>query len=76
MKTNTIHSFTLNNDNTFTENVLAKGQDKADELKTKFGYLALDVVNEVLDAISHEDNVMYYEIKFWNSVKEVLENKS
>jgi hypothetical protein len=71
-KVNTIHSFKLNDDGSFTENKVSDANEKANELKTKFGELAIDVVNEVLGAIEHEDNVMYYEIKFWTDVKSVL----
>jgi len=71
-KVNTIHSFRLNEDGTTTENKVTKADEKATELKTKFGELAIDVVNEVLGAIEHEDNVMYYEIKFWTDVKSAL----
>ena len=71
-KVNTIHSFTLNEDGTTTENKVTKADGKATELKTKFGELAIDVVNEVLGAIEHEDNVMYYEIKFWTDVQSAL----
>lgn len=71
-KVNTMHSFTLNDDNSFTENKVTLPKDKADELKTKFGKLAIDVVQEVIGAIEHEDNRMYYEIKFWNEVKGLL----
>lgn len=72
MKPNTIHSFTLNDDGTTTENKVTVATEKATELKTKFGELATDVVNEVLGAIEHEDNVMYYEIKFWTDVRNAL----
>ena len=48
---------------------------KVIELEEKFGNLAIDVVNEVINAIKHEDNKMYYEIKFWNEVKNILETK-
>ena len=71
-KVNTIHSFKLNDDGSFTENKVTDATEKATELKTKFGELAIDVVNEVLGAIEHEDNVMYYEIKFWTDVRSVL----
>jgi hypothetical protein len=70
-KLNTIHSFKLNDDGSFTENKVSDA--KANELKTKFGELAIDVVNEVLGTIEHEDNRMYYEIKFWTDVQSVLE---
>lgn len=72
MKVNTIHSFTLNEDGTATENKVTRVDEKAIGLKTKFGELAIDVVNEVLGAIEHEDNVMYYEIKFWTDVRSAL----
>lgn len=75
MKPNHIHSFKLNEDGTFTENKPTQAQDKVQELKTKFGELAIEVANEVLNAINaieHEDNVMYYEIKFWTDVKCIL----
>jgi hypothetical protein len=72
MKVNTIHSYRLNNDGTFSENKVTNPEDKADELKTKFGELAIDVVDEVISAMEHEDNGMYYEIKFWTEVKEIL----
>ncbi len=71
-KVNTIHSFKLNDDGSFTENKVSDATEKANELKAKFGELATDVVNEVLGAIEHEDNVMYYEIKFWTDVQSVL----
>ena len=71
-KVNTIHSFKLNDDGSFTENKVTDVTEKATELKTKFGKLAIDVVNEVLGAIEHEDNVMYYEIKFWTDVRSAL----
>lgn len=71
-KVNTIHGFKLNDDGSFTENKVPDAKEKANELKTKFGELAIDVVNEVLSAIRHEDNVMYYEIKFWTEVQSVL----
>jgi len=71
-KVNTIHSFKLNDDGSFTENKVTDATEKATELKTKFGELASDVVNEVLGAIEHEDNVMYYEIKFWTDVRSAL----
>jgi len=47
---------------------------KATELRTKFGELAIDVANEVIEAIEHEDNRMYYEINFWKNVKSSLKN--
>lgn len=71
-KVNTIHSFKLNDDCSFTENKVTDATEKATELKTKFSELAIDVVNEVLGAIEHEDNVMYYEIKFWTDVRSAL----
>ena len=71
-KVNTIHSFKLNDDGSFRENKVTDATEKATELKTKFGKLAIDVVNEVLGAIEHEDNVMYYEIKFWTDVRSAL----
>ena len=71
-KVNTIHSFKLNDDYSFTENKVTDATEKATELKTKFSELAIDVVNEVLGAIEHEDNVMYYEIKFWTDVRSAL----
>lgn len=71
-KVNTIHSFKLNDDGSFTENKVTDATEKATELKTKFGELAIDVVNEVLGVIEHEDNVMYYEIKFWTDVRSAL----
>jgi hypothetical protein len=73
--TNTIHSFEVNDDGSFLENKATKPEDKAAELKTKYGELAIDVVNDVLNAIKHEDNVMYYEIKFWNEVLNVLKSE-
>jgi len=72
MKINTIPSFKLNEDGSFTENKVTDMNEKATELKTKFGELAVDVVDEIIGAIEHEDNVMYYEIKFWSSVRDVL----
>lgn len=72
-KVNTIHSFKLNDDGSFTENKVTDANEKATELKAKFGELAIDVVNEVLNAIEHEDNVMYYEIKFWTDVRSAVE---
>lgn len=54
---------------------MTQPKDKAAELKTKYGELAIDVVNDVLNAIKHEDNVMYYEIKFWNKVLNVLKSE-
>lgn len=74
MSTNKIKSFTLNDDNTFTENKTIESEDKANELKTKFGDLAIDVASEVLSTIEHEDNRMYCEIKFWTEVKGILKN--
>jgi hypothetical protein len=71
---NTIHSFVFNDDGSFTEKKVSDANEKANELKTKFGELAIDVVNEVLGAIEHEDNVMYYEIKFWQKVKQEINN--
>jgi len=59
-KVNTIHSFRLNEDGTTTENKVSNANEKANE------------VNEVLGAIEHEDNVMYYEIKFWTDVQSAL----
>jgi siderophore synthetase component len=70
--TNIIHSFKLNDDGSFSENEVTDVKEKATELKRKFGELVIDVVNEIIGAIEHEDNVMYYEIKFWNDVKDVL----
>ena len=67
-----MHSFTFNEDGTQTENKVTEPKDKADELKTKFGELAINVAEEVIGAIEHEDNRMYYEIKFWNEVKGLL----
>lgn len=67
--TKVIHSFKLNDDGSFTENKVSDAKEKATELKTKFGELAIDVVNEVLGAIAHEDN---YEIKFWTDVKSAV----
>jgi len=61
--------FVANGDGSFTEVKATVTNDKAKELKEKFGDLATDVVDEVLWAIKHEDNRMYYEIKFWNEVK-------
>lgn len=72
MKINTIPSFKLNEDGSFTENKVTDVGGKATELKTKFGELSVDVVDEIIGAIEHEDNVMYYEIKFWSSVRDVL----
>jgi len=71
-KVNAIHSFTLNDDNSFTENKVTDVNKKVTELKTKFGELAIDVVNEIIGAIEHEDNIMHYEIKFWNDVRSIL----
>ncbi len=71
-KVNTMHSFTFNQDGTTTENKVTEPKAKAEQLKMKFGEFAIDVVNEVIGAIEHEDNVMYYEIKFWNEVKGFL----
>lgn len=72
MKVNTMHSFTFNEDGTQTENKATDPKAKAEQLKTKFGELATDVVEEVIQAIEHQDNVMYYEIKFWNEVKTIM----
>ena len=74
-KVNVINSFVLNDDRSFTENKATDVNDKANQLKSKFGDLAIDVVNEILGAIEHEDNVMYYEIVFWNDVKNSLTDK-
>lgn len=63
---------TANIDGTFTENKVDLPKIKAEEFKNKYKYLAKDVVNDILDTIKHEDNVMYYEIKFWTEVKELL----
>lgn len=71
-KVNAIHSFTLNDDNSFTENKVTDVNKKVTELKTKFGELAIDVVNEIIGVIEHEDNIMHYEIKFWNDVRSIL----
>lgn len=71
-KVNNIHSFTLNEDGTFTENEVTDENEKALELKNKYGNLSIDVTNEVLGAIEHEDNRMYYEIKFWTDVRQIL----
>ena len=35
---------------------------------------ALIAVDEIIDAIKHEDNRMYYEIKYWEEVKQEIEN--
>ena len=35
---------------------------------------ALIAVDEIIDAIKHEDNRMYYEIKYWEKVKQEIEN--
>ena len=35
---------------------------------------ALIVVDEIIDAIKHEDNRMYYEIKYWEEVKQEIKN--
>lgn len=71
-KVNTIKSFKLNEDGSFEENNKTNNDEKANELKAKFGELAIDVVKEVLGAIEHEDNLMYYEIQFWTDVKDAL----
>lgn len=72
---NTIKAFKLNDDETFeelpTDNVL----DKANYLREKYGELASDVANEVLDSIKHEENRMYFEIKFWEDVMNILNSK-
>ena len=69
----TIKSFDVRNDGSFSENKVLNTDEKANELIGKFDHLAIDVVNEILDAIKHEDNVMYYEIKFWTEVKNILQ---
>ncbi len=48
-------------------------EDKAIELPNKFGSLASDVAQEVLNAIKYEDNIMYFEIIFWEEVLIYLE---
>ena len=35
---------------------------------------ALIAVDEIIDAIKHEDNRMYYEIKYWEEVKQEIKN--
>lgn len=71
-KVKTIHSFKLNEDGSFTENKVTDANEKATELKLKFGKYAIDVANEVLSAIEHEDNLMCYEIKFWTDVRNAV----
>jgi hypothetical protein len=69
---NYIHSHTLKEDGTFIENKPTQVKEKVEYLKTKFGKLAIEVATEVLSAIEHEDNRLYYEIKFWTDVKNEL----
>jgi len=71
-KPNVVHSFTLKEDGTFAENKATRATDKAEELVKKFGDKAIDVAIEVIGAIEHEDNTMYYEIKFWKEVRDEI----
>lgn len=53
----------------FEEIKSSTSKEKAEQLIAKFGKLAEDVADEVLNTIKHEDNTMYYEIKFWEEVR-------
>lgn len=66
-------SYKLNSDGEFIENEVNEASVKAKELINKFGKLAIDVAKEVLGAIEHEDNRMYYEITFWKKVITILD---
>lgn len=67
-----IPCFKIDENDNFVEVGTSDANKKAEELQMKFGGLAIDVVDEILDVVKYEDNRMYYTIKFYNDVKNVL----
>lgn len=69
-----IPCFKIDENDNFIEVETSNANKKADELLLKFGGLAIDVVDEILDVIKYEDNSIYYTITFYNEVKNILIN--
>ena len=69
-----IPCFKIDENDNFIEVVTFDANKKAEELQMKFGGLAIDVVDEILDVIKYEDNSMFYTITFYNEVKNILTN--
>ena len=45
--------------------------EAAKKMAKEYAQIAVD---EIIDAIKHEDNRMYYEIKYWEEVKQEIKN--
>lgn len=67
-----IPCFKIDENDNFVEAGTSDADKKAEELQMKFGGLAIDVVDEILDVIKYEDNSMFYTITFYNEVKNIL----
>ena len=67
-----ITCFKIDENDNIIEVGTSDANKKAEELQMKFGGLAIDVVDEILDVVKYEDNRMYYTIKFYNDVKNIL----
>lgn len=70
-----IPCFKIDENDNFIDVETSDVDDKAEELESKFGGLAIDVVDEILDVLKYEDNRMYDTIKFYNDVRSILVDK-
>lgn len=70
-----IPCFKIDENDNFIDAETSDIDEKAEELESKFGGLAIDAVDEILDVMKYEDNRMHYTIKFYNDVRSILIDK-